>query len=195
MDSWGIDFSSVKRWLVYRQMTMEGGFSGRTNKLVDGCYSFWLGASIAIVNTIDNLWEKSNGTNVGIVYDAGIRYQHVFWMTPNYQDRFMTDSHGDEDSLLFDRTLLQRYILLCGQDLNGGLRDKPSKPRDFYHSCYVLSGLSVSEHVLTSSVEPSPVFGDREWNWIFPTHPVYNIRLERVERVVERFERISKGCH
>jgi len=28
----------------------------------------------------------------------------------------------------------------------GGLRDKPSKPRDFYHSCYNLGGLSVSQH-------------------------------------------------
>ena len=41
--------------------------------------------------------------------------------------------------------MLQRYILLCAQDVNGGLRDKPSKSRDFYHSCYNLSGLSVSQ--------------------------------------------------
>jgi protein farnesyltransferase subunit beta len=26
-----------------RQMPVEGGFQGRANKLVDGCYSFWLG--------------------------------------------------------------------------------------------------------------------------------------------------------
>jgi hypothetical protein len=30
--------------------------------------------------------------------------------------------------------------------VNGRLRDKPSKSRDFYHSCYNLSGLSVSQH-------------------------------------------------
>lgn len=24
-------------------MRLEGGFQGRTNKLVDGCYSFWVG--------------------------------------------------------------------------------------------------------------------------------------------------------
>jgi Prenyltransferase and squalene oxidase repeat len=28
-------------WLCHRQMRLEGGFQGRTNKLVDGCYSFW----------------------------------------------------------------------------------------------------------------------------------------------------------
>jgi len=28
---------------------LEGGFQGRTNKLVDSCYSFWQGAALAIV--------------------------------------------------------------------------------------------------------------------------------------------------
>ena len=68
--------------------------------------------------------------------------------------------HDDEDddgdgeardgrrSPTFDEAMLQRYILLCAQDVNGGLRDKPSKSRDFYHSCYNLSGLSVAQHVL-----------------------------------------------
>ena len=26
------------------------------------------------------------------------------------------------------------------------MRDKPGKNRDFYHSCYSLSGLSISQH-------------------------------------------------
>lgn len=29
---------------------MEGGFNGRTNKLVDGCYAFWIGALFPIIN-------------------------------------------------------------------------------------------------------------------------------------------------
>jgi protein farnesyltransferase subunit beta len=33
----------AQRWAVMRQGELEGGFSGRTNKLVDGCYSFWVG--------------------------------------------------------------------------------------------------------------------------------------------------------
>lgn len=34
----------VRRWVAQRQMRFEGGFQGRANKLVDGCYSFWQGA-------------------------------------------------------------------------------------------------------------------------------------------------------
>ena len=30
-------------------MTFEGGFQGRTNKLVDGCYSFWVGALLPLI--------------------------------------------------------------------------------------------------------------------------------------------------
>ncbi|KAL7670910.1 hypothetical protein ACOME3_005826 [Neoechinorhynchus agilis] len=38
------NFDSALRWAAMRQMAFEGGFQGRTNKLVDGCYSFWVGA-------------------------------------------------------------------------------------------------------------------------------------------------------
>lgn len=34
------DFLLYQDWLVFRQ-GKECGFQGRTNKLVDGCYSFW----------------------------------------------------------------------------------------------------------------------------------------------------------
>ena len=33
------------------QGSSEGGFMGRTNKLVDGCYSFWQGAVFPILQT------------------------------------------------------------------------------------------------------------------------------------------------
>lgn len=35
-----------------RQTRYEGGFQGRTNKLVDGCYSFWQGALVPIVQAL-----------------------------------------------------------------------------------------------------------------------------------------------
>lgn len=33
--------SPPQHWVASRQMRFEGGFQGRCNKLVDGCYSFW----------------------------------------------------------------------------------------------------------------------------------------------------------
>lgn len=40
-----LDVPSLRRWLANRQFEFEGGFSGRTNKLVDSCYSHWIGTS------------------------------------------------------------------------------------------------------------------------------------------------------
>jgi protein farnesyltransferase subunit beta len=47
-----INLKSLLRWLSSRQMPFEGGFSGRTNKMVDGCYSFWQGASFPLLHLI-----------------------------------------------------------------------------------------------------------------------------------------------
>lgn len=38
------DPEGLLRWAAQRQRPFEGGCSGRTNKLVDACYSFWAGA-------------------------------------------------------------------------------------------------------------------------------------------------------
>ena len=81
------------------------------------------------------------------------------------------DSLFAEDTTLFDTGMLERYILLCAQDIHGGLRDKPSKSRDFYHSCYNLSGLSI---------------GCEKEGRVAKTHPCFNIRVERVQDVLAR---------
>ena len=43
-----IDRSNLIRWLVNRQIEVEGhcGFQGRINKFPDSCYSFWIGSSL-----------------------------------------------------------------------------------------------------------------------------------------------------
>lgn len=44
-----LNTASLIAWLSSRQYAPEGGFSGRTNKLVDGCYSHWVGGCWALV--------------------------------------------------------------------------------------------------------------------------------------------------
>ena len=187
-----IDVDALSFWLARRQMGYEGGFSGRTNKLVDGCYSFWQGGATAVLD----------GYLIGDGRDD------------DDGDDDNPERRGGRRSPTFDEWMLQRYILLCAQDVNGGLRDKPSKSRDFYHSCYNLSGLSVAQHALrpwppTSGVD-SPdgeddarenaeaggeddnlgglnrLFGDASFNVVGTTDPVINIRVERVKFMLSR---------
>lgn len=62
---------------------------------------------------------------------------------------FETNKRGvvvHSDGYLFDRQALQEYILVIAQSPSGGLRDKPGKRSDAYHTCYNLSGLSLCQH-------------------------------------------------
>ena len=43
------NLDGLVRWSASRHMKVEGGFSGRANKLVDGCYSFWCGSLYPII--------------------------------------------------------------------------------------------------------------------------------------------------
>lgn len=49
------------RWLVWMQSepTDIGGFRGRSNKLVDNCYSWWCGGSLAIVESLLDTREET----------------------------------------------------------------------------------------------------------------------------------------
>ncbi|ODQ65050.1 terpenoid cyclases/Protein prenyltransferase [Nadsonia fulvescens var. elongata DSM 6958] len=56
-----IDLEKAVEWLSLRQCQPEGGFSGRTNKLVDGCYSHWVGGCWPLIEAAvgaDNLFDK-----------------------------------------------------------------------------------------------------------------------------------------
>jgi protein farnesyltransferase subunit beta len=47
---------------------------------------------------------------------------------------------------LFHLEALQGFILVSSQADAGGLRDKPGRPADAYHTLYNLSGLSSAQH-------------------------------------------------
>jgi protein farnesyltransferase subunit beta len=49
-----VDTRRLLRWLVHMQGSeIEfGGFKGRTNKLVDGCYSWWVGGAFALLEAL-----------------------------------------------------------------------------------------------------------------------------------------------
>jgi protein farnesyltransferase subunit beta len=151
-----VDLDALAGYLSRRQMQLEGGFSGRSNKLVDGCYSFWQGGAMAIASA---QLQRKRACSVNAPL-----------------------SIGTSPSLLFDKCMLERYILLCAQDVHGGLRDKPSKNRDHYHSCYTLSGLSVAQHYDAESSFGHPVLSK-----VGRTHVCYNIRVEHAQFCLDHF--------
>lgn len=196
-------------WLVNSQMRLEGGFRGRTNKLVDGCYSFWQGGALALMEYVRKgevhkvTFRSENGeprrasvvaaetketeesaapppADESIDAEGVISFSHM--STPPASGAGASNG----GSLLFNQYDLQRYILLCTQNLEGGLRDKPGKRPDFYHTCYVLSGLSVAQHCLA---EHPFVLGDSR-NELLITNPVYNIVEHKAAKAFIHFKRL-----
>jgi len=191
-----IDLEALDFWLAHRQLPMEQGFAGRCNKLVDGCYSFWQGGTCALLEH----WRHSHHHH----------HQHGDSSSP-VATRGGADAGGSVGSSgrsafpppgslnrgrRFNAEGLQRYILMCAQQYpDGGLRDKPSKPRDFYHTCYNLAGLSVAQHPPTAnrSAEPPLVWGCPS-NLVAEVHPVYNIRASAASAALVHFGSGSYAC-
>ncbi|KAH9809845.1 terpenoid cyclases/protein prenyltransferase alpha-alpha toroid [Melampsora americana] len=209
-----LDYQACLRWLALMQaLPIEGGgFRGRTNKLVDGCYSWWCGG---LIQVIEALIEEEESVN------------------DDQKSRSAASINA-----LYDRKGLQEYILLIsqGQDpepIVGGLRDKPSVPPDHYHTHYILSGLSSAQNhhrisqdqskrmssefdsrskvphfkgqdeTIEESMERCKSIYSRSNSWVLldekgvvigvpenrliPIHPVFNIRPEYVKKTMDHF--------
>ncbi|KNC78255.1 hypothetical protein SARC_09312, partial [Sphaeroforma arctica JP610] len=152
-----LDLDRLIEWAVYRQMRFEGGFQGRTNKLVDGCYSFWMGGIFPLIGYMQKNRAKSESTLV-------------------------------KEDWLFNRIALQEYILFACQEPFGGCIDKPGKSRDFYHTCYVLSGLSVAQHYAEENERESTLFIGEIGNIVETIDLFHNITTKSYRTTIELFE-------
>jgi len=121
-----INLKSLLRWMVSMQggELDLGGFRGRTNKLVDGCYAWWVGGCFPLLESL--------GVSVEPTLDVA--------QPPDNEEGGWQDTDGPcatiEATLcnfdlsvdsLYSRQGLQEYLLWAGQHPSGGLRDKPPK--------------------------------------------------------------------
>ncbi|MGH0120909.1 UNVERIFIED_CONTAM: hypothetical protein FKN15_038448 [Acipenser sinensis] len=68
--------------------------------------------------------------------------------------------------------------------------DLKSLSRDFYHTCYCLSGLSIAQHFGSREIHHEVIVGKEE-NRLAPTHPVYNICPDKVAQAVQHFHQMA----
>ncbi|KDN48853.1 terpenoid cyclases/Protein prenyltransferase [Tilletiaria anomala UBC 951] len=159
-------------------LAIEGGaFRGRTNKLVDGCYGWFGGGGMFGVLEAALIVEGKRyppapvstplaaGAPTGNTANSAPKAKAASEDAssegvPSSCDHDSSDAWSTEDeaapsppstppdAYLYDRVSLQEYILFVAQVETGGLRDKPGKRPDAYHTCYNLSGLSLAQHRL-----------------------------------------------
>lgn len=179
------------RWATSLQGTAVegGGMRGRTNKLVDGCYGWFCGGGL--MTLLEGVLVPPSAPS-------------------NASDSWTSLSDASDD--LFDRAALRAYILVAAQVPRGGLRDKPGKRPDAYHTCYNLSGLALCEHRLRPNAAAADMHraaydahvpaGRRSdllrecyaqtlaWDGavdgaaVAATHPILNVGLDHVRRML-----------
>jgi protein farnesyltransferase subunit beta len=81
---------------------------------------------------------------------------------------------------LYDHAALQLWLLACCQGVRGGMRDKPGKHVDYYHTCYCLSGLSSAQHA-------SGVVVGGARNALARADPLCNVVADRVAAAAAHF--------
>ncbi|PLW21491.1 hypothetical protein PCANC_00308 [Puccinia coronata f. sp. avenae] len=201
-----LDYHSCLRWAAQMQgLPIEGGgFRGRTNKLVDGCYSWWCAGAFPLLRAL---------------------------MPEDFPDQQESFDLFDRQALQEYILLVSQD--LTPQAKQGGLRDKPSAMPDMYHTHYILSGLSLAQHSQKHSLQrieelkkafktpdySKSILGNSEsesegfermkeiysralaWeveqekelvvglvsNKVLPVHPVLNIKHAAVEKVMKYF--------
>ncbi|XP_071706330.1 protein farnesyltransferase subunit beta [Rutidosis leptorrhynchoides] len=185
-----LDLAILTDWLLFRQ-GWEGGFQGRTNKLVDGCYSLWQGGAAVLIQRLhaatseghdecstsselsnsddddDDDDDEGQNSDDDQVNSSSIPFDHI--------------QRHTEVEPFFNSRSLQQYILLCSQ-MEGGFRDKPGKSKDYYHTCYCLSGLAAAQYGWSKDDDSPPlphsVVGPYD-NLLQPINPLFNIVVER----------------
>ena len=119
-----IDTNSFLRWLVNRQMLKEGGFNGRTNKLVDSCYSFWQGSIFNMIYMGDNKFTY----DMELLYDQLSLQAYIIFACQNtkmgglvdkpgkYPDLFHTN-YASAGLILSQKCLVDNYKVVLNSDL------------------------------------------------------------------------------
>jgi len=279
-------------WASRCQSRTNGGFAGRTNKLVDGCYSWWQGALFGMMNgkeavscssslsppfsspsscpllsskgsffppfdasrlpalpvlpplpagmgkapteteRIAREAERGGGDGGGgsdsPCLEAALEEARAASAVRQLLLPSSSSSSENSETLLYDPLGLQMWILAYCQEPStplpsssdeegegegeandsrrqrqqqrkkkkprrfrgGGLRDKPGKPPDHYHTCYCLSGLSAAQR--KAGRDGKGIVGG-EGNRLERTHFLLNVVVEKVRKAAAFFAREEEG--
>lgn len=184
-----LNMPALLRWLTNKQLTYHGGFCGRSNKLVDSCYSYWQGAVFPLIHPFLTQTQMKHKSKIDKSTSDGhppasserlssLRSSSQAGLKIKKNDIFKP-TIGDDicDMWLFSCEALQNYILGSCQSREGLLKDKPGTSADFYHTCYALSGLSISQYQPGGSIFD---LGNQQMNLLAPTSPVFNLSLDNL---------------
>lgn len=130
------NIKTLLRWLVNKQMPFEGGFQGRTNKLVDGCYSFWLGSVFPIISELIEYQEEHP---LWSLYDFRALQEYVLICCQNSQSGGLIDKPGKPPDVyhtcytLSGLSIAQDSAVKMGTDIIGSPKNLLNENNPIYN--------------------------------------------------------------
>ncbi len=168
---------------VRRCQTYEGGIAGEPGMEAHGGYTYCGLAALALLGRVEAfldtdallewLGRRQMPLEGGFQGRANKLVDSCYSFWQGGAIRILQDLLGGEElsSWLLSPGPAQMYLLLaCQVPEGGGLRDKPGKHPDFYHTCYALSGLAVTGAVASASASES----------VQPNNVLFNLVEDRV---------------
>uniref|UniRef100_A0A7E4VXI3 Protein farnesyltransferase subunit beta n=1 Tax=Panagrellus redivivus TaxID=6233 RepID=A0A7E4VXI3_PANRE len=180
-------FEGTAAWVVSCQ-TYEGGFAAEPFVEAHGGYTYCGVAALAMLHKLtmcnyDRLLLWSSNRQMG--FEGGFQGRanklvdacYSFWMAAIFPildyELQQIDKNRFDMGCIFDSEALEHYLLtLCQDRERGGIRDKPGKTPDAYHTCYGLAGLSIAQHY--SIKERETIVGGED-NLLASVNPLYNV--------------------
>ncbi|KAL5501803.1 CDC43 [Sanghuangporus vaninii] len=128
----------TERWLVQQQKPQEGGgFSGRTEKVEDACYSFWCGAALRILRSGQVGGAGCLSSRLHLLANSSTSGKEV----KQHLQGEETEDNDDERDFI-DRLTHTRFLSRCQFRL-GGLAKAPDAHPDPYHTYLALAALGL----------------------------------------------------
>ena len=177
--------------------TYEGGIAGEPGMEAHGGYSYCGLSALAILGIAEDYLNLDAFLDWlcrrQMRYEGGFQGRanklvdscYTFWQGASYPllcEIFRLSSSKFSEQIFVNQGPAQMYVLLACQvsSPHGGLRDKPGKNPDFYHSCYALSGLAALQYP-TNRLASKFVLGNESENLLERNCVFYNCTVERVK--------------
>ncbi|ORX57401.1 terpenoid cyclases/Protein prenyltransferase [Hesseltinella vesiculosa] len=174
-----LNMDKFTKWCCERQMQLEGGFQGRTNKLVDGCYSFWGSGDFPLIHAE---WRRQRASQDDYLLDREA-----------LQEYQLLCCQADRGGLIDKPGKFPDYYHTC-YGLSGlstaqhlVQRDETKAQQLETSGQQATGGLG---SLLWTYANDFTIVGDME-NLLTPTHPIHNISLVKARKMIHYFYAFS----
>ncbi|TKA74146.1 hypothetical protein B0A55_06824 [Friedmanniomyces simplex] len=178
-----LDVALLTRWLASMQTTPEGGFAGRPNKLVDACYSHWVGACFTLIEAaLPTPADKYTTAKEGMWNKAAlVRYLLTCGQQPGKKGgmRDKPSTRPDGYHTCYSLSGLSAAQHHHHYDTQGSTRDDGGSGR-------LLAAFNWRAE--RGTAEEMKALNVDEEDVVELVHPVFVLRFEAVEAARKRFE-------